>query len=58
MIRETGASLEYRNGESLNRRPLSRVAEDKQTGQEDMACDNSVACGLSLGDDRLHGPIE
>ncbi len=29
MIRETGASLEYRNGELLNRRLLLRVAEDR-----------------------------
>jgi hypothetical protein len=58
MIRETGASLEYRNGELVNRTPLSRVAEDKQTGQEDMVCDSSVACGLCLGDECLHGPIE
>ena len=58
MIRETETSLEYRNRESLNRRPLAPVAEDKQTGQEDMVCDNPVACGICLGHDRLHGPIE
>jgi hypothetical protein len=58
MIRETGATLEYRNGESLNRRPLVRVGAGKQTGQGDMVCDSSVACGLCLGHDRLHGPIE
>ena len=32
MIREPGASLDLRNGELLNRRPLTRVAADKQTG--------------------------
>jgi hypothetical protein len=58
MIRETGASLGYRNGELLNRRSLVRVGAGKQTGQGDMVCDSSVACGLCLGHDRLHGPIE
>jgi hypothetical protein len=58
MIRATGASLEYRNGESLNRRLLARAAAGKQTGQEDMVCDNPVACGLCLRDDHLHCSIE